>query len=83
MRAGAGIFTDGHGLARFQSVETHPGFRRRGLDSAVIRHAGERALQRPGMHTLVIVAEPDNDGIRLYRALGFAETERQVQVYRG
>jgi ribosomal protein S18 acetylase RimI-like enzyme len=82
MRAGAGMFTDGTGPARFQSVETHPDFRRRGLASAVIRHAGQWALHQPGARTLVIVADPDDHAIRLYRTLGFAETERQAQLYR-
>lgn len=82
MRAGAGMFTDGTGPARFQSVETHPGFRRRGLASAVIRHAGQWALRQPGASTLVIVADPDDHAIQLYRTLGFAGTEHQVQLYR-
>ncbi|WP_245666013.1 GNAT family N-acetyltransferase [Actinoplanes subtropicus] len=79
VRSGAGLFRDGD-LARFQSVETHPGFRRRGLASAVLGHA---ARHEPGARTLVIVADPDDQAIRLYRALGFAETEHQVQLYRG
>jgi ribosomal protein S18 acetylase RimI-like enzyme len=78
MRSGAGLFHDGD-LARFQSVETHPDFRRRGLASAVLGHAARR---EPGGRTLVIVADPDDQAIRLYRALGFAETERQLQLYR-
>ncbi|MFF4397166.1 GNAT family N-acetyltransferase [Streptomyces sp. NPDC001480] len=42
--AGAGLFADGSGLARYQNVATHPDFRRRGLASAVIHHAAQRAL---------------------------------------
>ena len=78
LRSGAGLFHDGD-LARFQSVETDPGFRRRGLASAVL---GQAAGQEPGGRTLVIVADPDDQAIRLYRALGFTETERQIQLYR-
>lgn len=80
MRAGAGLFTDGGGLARYQNVETHPAFRRRGLASAVVHHAGTWGLRQA--RTLVIVADPGYHAIRLYRALGFNETEDQVQLLR-
>jgi ribosomal protein S18 acetylase RimI-like enzyme len=78
MRSGAGLFHDG-GLARFQSVETHPDFRREGLASAVLGHAARR---EPGARTLVIVADPADQAIQLYRALGFTEAEYQIQLYR-
>lgn len=80
LRAGAGVFTDSNGLARFQTVETHPDFRRQGLAAAVVHRAGSHALADPRTHTLVIVADPDYHAIRLYRALGFQETERQAQL---
>ncbi|MEV5506181.1 GNAT family N-acetyltransferase [Streptomyces orinoci] len=82
MRAGAGVFSDGGGPARFQNVETHPGFRRRGLAGAVVRHAGAWALTRPGVHTLVIVADPGYHAIRLYRTLGFTDAQCQVSLLR-
>ncbi|MEV0230808.1 GNAT family N-acetyltransferase [Nonomuraea sp. NPDC050786] len=82
LRAGAGLFAVGAGLARFQNVETHPGFRRRGLASAVLYHAAQHAVPDRGIHTLVIAADPDDHAIRLYRALGFADTEQQAQLYR-
>lgn len=80
LRAGAGLFADGTGPARYQQVATHPDFRRRGLASAVLRHAAALALRDPGTRTLVIVADPEDEAVRLYRALGFAEVERQVQL---
>jgi ribosomal protein S18 acetylase RimI-like enzyme len=82
LRAGAGVFTNGSGLARYQNVETHPSARRRGLATAVVHRAGTHALHDPHTHTLVIVAEPAYPAIRLYRALNFEETERQVQLHR-
>lgn len=82
MRAGAGLFTDGSGLARFQNVETHPEYRRRGLASAVVQHAGHWAMTELRTSTLVIVADPDYHAIGLYRKLGFTETERQVGLQR-
>ncbi len=76
-----GIVSDGSGLARFQSVETHPDARRQGLASALVRHAGEIALGA-GARKLVIVADPDYHAIGIYRSLGFVETETTVQLTR-
>lgn len=76
-----GVFGDRSGVARYQSVETDPEYRRRGLAGALIRLAGEHALQR-GARTLVIVADPDYHAIDLYRALGFVDSEAQVQLER-
>lgn len=81
LRSAAGVVGTGTGLARYQNVETHPDFRRRGLASAVLLSAGERALRDASTHTLVIVADPEDDAIRLYRALGFTGTERQVRLH--
>lgn len=82
MRAGAGMFTDGSGLGRYQVVETHPEYRRRGLASALVQHAGHWGLTELRARTLVIVADPEYHAIGLYRKLGFAETERQVELER-
>ncbi len=41
-----GLFVAGPGLARFQSVETDPDFRRRGLAGTLIAHAVERVGDR-------------------------------------
>ena len=83
MRSSAGLFTDGCGLARYQNVHTHPDFRRRGLASHVVYEAGRWGLTQLRARTLVIVADPQDHAIRLYRALGFTEMERQVQFQRG
>ena len=81
MRAGLGIFLDGEGLARYQRVETHPAYRRRGLASSLVHFAGTDALTR-GARTLVIVADPEADAIGIYRSLGFTETEHQTKLHR-
>lgn len=82
MRSGCGIFTGGDGLARYQNVETHPGFRRRGLASRAVYRAGRHAMQALGAATLVIVADPGDVAIGIYRSLGFSDAERQVQLQR-
>ena len=74
-----GLLRAGRGLARYQDVETHPDFRRRGLAGALVGFAGELMLTSPDVSTLVMVADPDDDAFRLYRSLGFAETEHQIE----
>ena len=82
VRASLGIVTDGNGLARYQAVETSPGHRRQGLASAMIVAAADAAITQLGAKKLVIVADPDYVAIDLYRALGFNDNERQVQLQR-
>jgi ribosomal protein S18 acetylase RimI-like enzyme len=75
--ADLGIF-HAEGLGRFQSVETHPDFRRRGIAGNLIQVAGRLVAPEHGLHTLVIVAEADSPAARLYESLGFRVTERQL-----
>lgn len=77
-----GLVTDGTGVARFQSVETHPDHRRRGLATMLVYQAGCYGLGEMGARNLVIVADPSGPAIRIYRALGFIPTERQVGLAR-
>jgi len=72
-----GLITVESGLARYQSVETHPAARRRGLAGTLVWHAGATALTG-GTRTLVMVAEPDDAAIRVYRSVGFTVTEHQL-----
>jgi ribosomal protein S18 acetylase RimI-like enzyme len=74
-----GIVADGpSGLARYQSVETHPQARRRGLAGTLTWHVGAETLAAGRARTLVIVADPDEEAIRLYRRAGFTDAEFQV-----
>lgn len=67
-----GIFHDAQ-IARYQSVETRVTHRRRGVCSALLRHAAQWALRRA--QQTVVVAEADSDAGRLYRRMGFSPTE--------
>lgn len=82
----AGAFVTEDGVARFQSVETHPDHRRKGLAAAVVHAAGQHALDRlmngDGVRTLVIVADTDGEAIGIYRRLGFADAGRQLGMER-
>ncbi|MBV9096056.1 MAG: GNAT family N-acetyltransferase [Streptosporangiaceae bacterium] len=77
-----GIFRAADGIARFQDVETHPDARRQGLAGTLVYHAATYALGILAARTLVIVADPADRPIRLYRALGFADQEQQVSLER-
>jgi GNAT superfamily N-acetyltransferase len=73
-----GLISDGSGIARYQNVETHPDWRRRGLAGSLVWHAGRHGLDVIGAGTLVIVADPLGDAIKVYRSVGFADAETQV-----
>lgn len=77
-----GLFATETGLARFQSVETHPDARGRGLAGTLVHHASAHGFAEYGARTLVMVADPDYAAIRLYRSVGFADTETQLQADR-
>jgi len=73
-----GLISSQTGLARYQNVETHPAARRRGLAGTLVWHAARHALATEGASTLVIVADPADVAIRIYRSVGFADTEAQI-----
>ncbi len=73
-----GLITDGSGIARYQNVETHPGARRQGLAGTLVWHAGQHGLDELGAGTLVMLADPHDTAIRVYRSVGFTDAETQV-----
>ncbi|HSP64943.1 MAG TPA: GNAT family N-acetyltransferase [Candidatus Deferrimicrobium sp.] len=77
-----GLLDAGGGVARYQSVETDPAFRRRGLASSLIHHAGVYGLTELAAQTLVIVADPTYTAMHLYRTLGFAPAQTQLLAER-
>lgn len=80
MLSSMGLFTTQSGLARFQSVETSPDARRRGLAGSLVHNASEFGFHELGAHTLVMIADPTYSAIRLYRSVGFTATETQLQA---
>jgi RimJ/RimL family protein N-acetyltransferase len=79
--ADCGLFFDGR-LGRYQSVGTHPKFRRRGICATLVHAVARHGFDVWGLETLVIVAEDDQPAGRIYASLGFTVTEKQVFLYR-
>lgn len=76
-----GIFCDG-ALARFNSVETHPQYRRRGICGAMVVACVRIALDELAASKVAIVAEPDSQAERVYRAAGFSYAGREHSALR-
>lgn len=68
------------GLGRFQSVETHPDFRRRGLCGTLVQYAAQYGQAHWDAKTLVMVADEHYHAARIYESVGFRPTERLVTV---
>lgn len=75
-----GLVAAGDGLARYQSVETHPDHRGRGLAGTLVHRVATFGFDEMGATTLVMVADPGYLAIRIYRSVGFTETETQTQL---
>jgi len=78
LHCGLGLFTDGSGLGRFQSVQTKMSATRQGLASTLVHHASMVGMRDFGIRDLVMVADPDYPALRIYRSLGFTDSEIQV-----
>ena len=76
-----GIFNDDQ-LIRYQSVQTHEAYRRRGICSALLCVCLDWAKSRAPEALPVIVANADTDAGRLYRRAGFALAETTIAAYR-
>jgi GNAT superfamily N-acetyltransferase len=75
-----GIFCNRE-LGRYQSVQTHPDFRRRGIAGGLVNYAANYAFENLGIETLVILAEAGSPADRLYQSLGFQFTEYAMGVW--
>lgn len=68
------------GRGRYQSVETHPDYRRRGICSRLLHECARIAGAELGVQELVIVADPDDHAARVYERVGFVPVERVAGV---
>lgn len=69
-----GIFHE-DGIARYQSVGTHPAYRRRGICATLVFKIGLLAFEEFGVSHLVMVADPDYHAARIYESVGFQRNE--------
>lgn len=74
--ADLGLFRDDE-VGRYQSVETHPEYRRRGIAGSMVCEAGRQAIAKYGLQVLVIAAEEASAASRLYANAGFEPAETQ------
>ncbi len=70
------------GLGRYQSVQTHPGFRRRGVAGTLVYEASRHAVVTHDFRRLVIVADQDSPAGRLYQSLGFSPIHQSAGLER-
>lgn len=75
--ADLGIFHQ-EGIGRYQSVGTHPDFRRQGIAATLVYQAATLAKKESGLDKLVIVAEENSSPARIYQSVGFMPEEKQV-----
>lgn len=75
-----GLVDAGDGLARFQMVETHPGHRGKGFAGTLVHRVAAYGFDELGARTLVMVADPSYLAIRVYRSVGFVDSEVQTQL---
>ena len=59
------------GRGRFQFVSTDPRWRRGGLCRALVHAVCRHGFNVPGLHTLVMAADPADVAIGLYESLEF------------
>lgn len=72
-----GVFVNG-GVGRFQSVGTHPEYRRRGICGTLVYEAARYAFEHLEAETLVMVADEDYHAAGIYESVGFGATEHQI-----
>ena len=71
------------GLGRFQSVETHPDHRRKGVCSNLVATVGNEALTNGGCRSVLLGADMEGPALGLYRSLGFNDGVTQHALVLG
>ncbi len=69
-----GIFYEGN-LGRYQSVGTHPDYRRQGICGTLVYQTGLLAFRDFGVDHLVMEADLDYHAARIYESVGFKRKE--------
>lgn len=71
-----------NGVARFQQIETHPEFRRRGHCTSLVVSALHKARQDFGPIDFALEAEANSAAMVLYQKLGFETKETLVSAFK-
>jgi GNAT superfamily N-acetyltransferase len=79
--ADCGLLKDGP-LGRFQSVLTHPDWRRRGLCRTLVHGVCQWGFAQWGLGELLMCADPDDVAIGIYESLGFQRFDREWGLQR-
>jgi len=74
-----GVFFEGE-IARYQSVGTHPDFRRQGVCQTLVYEAALIALETYQVSTLVMEADMHAHAAKIYQSLGFKPVERKLSL---
>lgn len=74
-----GVFRHNN-IGRLQDVATHPGFRRRGLASNLLRRVMQYAFEVLGVRAIALCADTDYYAIDLYRKVGFVPVGETVEL---
>ena len=77
-----GIFRASEGLARYQNVKTRPDARGRGIAGTLVEKVARHGFDELDARTLVMVADPGYLAIRIYRSVGFEDTETYLAAFR-
>ena len=77
--ADLGVFNS-DGVGRYQSVQAHPDYRRRGFATALVAETARLALRKHKLRQLVIVADENSVAQHIYESIGFEATESQLGV---
>ena len=79
--ADMGLFVE-DGIGRFQSVKTHPVYRRRGICGTMVHDVARCGLEKMGAETLVMIVDAEYHAATIYESVGFGPTERIVGIER-
>jgi GNAT superfamily N-acetyltransferase len=74
-----GLYLDGD-VGRFQSVETHPEFRRQGICGRLVYEAARFGFQKMGLRELVMVADEHYDAAKIYESVGFVPAAKEYSA---
>jgi ribosomal protein S18 acetylase RimI-like enzyme len=79
-----GIFHE-RSVGRYQSIETHPEYRRQGVCGTLAYESGQTMIKEADLKLLVIEADPEYHAARIYESIGFQgeETNYSLSWWRG